>query len=356
MIEKIEIEGYKSIRAGVVHLNQVNILIGANGAGKSNFMQIFPFLNAIVSQQLNVYVARAGGAGNLLFSSDKVDADEIKIVIEDRSNQYDVSLLSTDEDRLFIANEYVGYYSDKKKYSTPYVEWINGGAFKSRLRNHGTKVSNYTFGMLSALKVYHFHNVGRKAKMHDLQPTSDNISLQSEGGNIAAVLLLIKDSAPGRYQLIEEMVRRVFTDFDRFFLREENGYVQLRWRKLGAERIFNSTIFSDGTMRFILLATLLLHPNLSGTIIVDEPELGLHPSAIHLLAALVHQASEDAQIIMATQSMDLLNEFQPEDILIAESKEGETAISRLDKEKLSEWLADYSLGQLWEKDVFGGNP
>ena len=131
-----------------------------------------------------------------------------------------------------------------------------------------------------------------------------------------------------------------------------------RSRHKNSDQYFDSGSFSDGTLRFIALATLFLQPKdyLPSVVLVDEPELGLHPYAIEILASLIRQAGESTQVIASTQSSLLLDHFDPEDVLVANRVGGGTHIERLARTQLQDWLEDYSLGQLWEKNEFAGRP
>jgi predicted ATPase len=91
-------------------------------------------------------------------------------------------------------------------------------------------------------------------------------------------------------------------------------------------------------------------------VLIDEPELGLHPYAINLLAEMIKQVAETKQIIVSTQSVELLNAFEPEDIIVVEREQGATVLKRLDSEELGDWLEDYTLGELWKRNILGGRP
>lgn len=134
--------------------------------------------------------------------------------------------------------------------------------------------------------------------------------------------------------------------------------IALRWREAGHDEDFNCHQLSDGSLRFIALATLLLQPesNLPAIVIIDEPELGLHPYAITLLASMIHHASQYRQVIVATQSPALLDHFQPDDVIVVERPGRETEFKRLEPAALAEWLEEYTLSELWDKNVFGGRP
>jgi predicted ATPase len=189
----------------------------------------------------------------------------------------------------------------------------------------------------------------------------DNRFLRPDGANLAAFLYYLHLKRPDSYSLIRRTIQRVAPFFEDFVLeplRLNEKMIQLEWRHVGSEDYFDASSLSDGTLRFMALATLFLQPEelRPSIILVDEPELGLHPYAITLLASLVKQASVNSQVILSTQSSLLLDHFEPEDVLVAERVNGSTQIRRLEPEPLKVWLDDYSLGQLWEKNEIGGRP
>ncbi len=187
----------------------------------------------------------------------------------------------------------------------------------------------------------------------------DNRFLREDGSNLASFLYLLRERHIASYRLIRSTIRQVAPFFDDFTLKplELNpDTIRLEWRHRNSDAYFDVSSLSDGTLRFMALTTLLLQPvKLRPEIILlDEPELGLHPYAIAMLAAMMRSASTETQIVAATQSPTLLDHFEPEDVLVAERVGGETRLNRLEAEPLREWLEDYSLGQLWEKNHFGG--
>jgi predicted ATPase len=185
----------------------------------------------------------------------------------------------------------------------------------------------------------------------------DNVMLHGNAANLAAVLMRMETANPSNFSQIAETVRQVAPFFGEFVLREvAAGQTQLLWKDRHSDLVYYPNQLSDGTLRYICLATLLLQPNPPYTVIIDEPELGLHPYAIKLLASLLHEAAERCQVIVSTQASLLLDELTPEQVIVVNQHDGESTLERLDPEKLADWLQEYTLGQLWEKNELGGLP
>ncbi len=211
-----------------------------------------------------------------------------------------------------------------------------------------------------AVVLYHFHDTSAEAGVRRPGELNDNQALRPEGANLAAFLWNLRDSNPLQAARIRDAVRLAAPFFDDFLLRPMTHaphLIQLEWRQKGSDFPFRAVHLSDGTLRFICLATALLQPVPPSTILVDEPELGLHPHAIELLAALFRKASSTggSQIIVSTQSAALLSEFAPEDVVVVERERGESVFRRLDVAQLAEWLEEYGLGELWQKNVLGAS-
>ena len=212
---------------------------------------------------------------------------------------------------------------------------------------------------LKSWRVYHFHDTSETAAVKQPHDLSDSRYLRPDAANLGAFLHLLRQTHPDRYKRIRETIRLVAPFFDDFLLESmpnSSGQIQLEWRQINSSATFRAHHLSDGTLRFICLATLLLQPNPPSTLIIDEPELGLHPYAITVLAALIHETALLTQLIVSTQSSALLDEFEPEDVVVVERKEGASTFKRLDKEMLREWLESYSLGELVRKDVIESGP
>ena len=346
-LDNITIRGFKSIKAvEQLKLNPVNVLIGANGSGKSNFLEVFTLLRAVVHGRLRQFVTRSGGAERVLhFGSRTTEEVDVAVVFDDDS-WYALTMEPTFfDDRLVLVHQSAS----------------KGPVFLPGSYSDDVPVLIRDFMDVDPWVSYHFHDTSRASPMKKTADLHDNRFLRPDGSNLAAFLYLLELKYPGSYQQIKRTVQMAAPFFDDFALSPQalnEAKILLEWRHKGSDAYFSASSLSDGTLRFIALTTLLLQPESlrPSVILLDEPELGLHPYAITLLAAMVKSASVDCQVIMATQSPTLLDYFEPEDVIVANRINGEARFERLDAERLEVWLEDYSLGQLWEMNDLGGRP
>jgi predicted ATPase len=319
-IQSITIEGFNSIRSiRDLPLRPINILIGANGSGKSNFLEAFRFLGEANEGHVDSYVAYYNGANKILHFGSKTTR---KIHVVTRSSN--------------------GFFLDAN-YSYTVDDGLSGATSSGGFIRSGP-----TFNL------FQFHDTGNFSPFKNTNQLDDNRSLRANGSNLAAYLYLLSKRYRDSYESIRKVVQQVAPFFDDFQLAPlalNPDTIKLEWRHKNSDQYFNASSFSDGTLRFIALATLFLQPVelRPSVILVDEPELGLHPYAIGLLASLIREASKETQVIAATQSSLLLDYFDPEDVLVADLVDDATAVRRLEADRLADWLKEYSLGQLWEK-------
>lgn len=364
-LDYITIRGFKSIASiDRLSLRPVNLLIGPNGSGKSNFVGAFAFLHAIREGKLQEYVVRSGGAEKLLHFGSKTTSEIFfRLSFAKEVNQYALTLAPTADDGLVATGEVVSYWEkwtvpDPLNCSLPPAQRGREAGISDP---NGVPVAGWISRRLGELKLYHVHDTSSSSPMRKTAKVDNNRFLSPDGSNLAAFLYYLREKHEASYNLIRKTVQRVAPFFDDFLLsplKLNPDDIKLEWRHTRSDQYFDASSLSDGTLRFIVLATLFLQPKQyrPSLILVDEPELGLHPFAIEILASLVKQASVETQVIVSTQSSLLLDHFEPEDVLVANRVEGATQISRLDSAQLTTWLNEYSLGQLWEKNELGGRP
>lgn len=367
MLERIALTGYKSFRELDLSLGPVNVLIGANGSGKSNFIGLFKMLNRMMDGELQVYVAQAGGADQILHYGRK-QTNHIELELWFRAGQalangYSCQLQPA-EDRLLVRRE-TTFFHDRQKYNRPYQDLRHASLLEESQLPHWARqsggIARHVYSAMRSWQLYHFHDTSETARLKQMGDLLENRHLLPDAANLAAYLYLLREQFPQHYRSIIETIRLAAPFFGDFILRPHPfnpEKIRLEWRERGSDLTFGPNAFSDGTLRFICLTTLFLQPaeNLPATIILDEPEIGLHPYAIVLLAEMIHSVSEQTQVILATQSVSLVNQFEPHEILVVDRTEGLSTIRHLQEEEIARWLDEYGLGDLWEKNLLGGRP
>ncbi len=364
-LKEIKISGYKSLGTDIqpidLEMSNLNIIIGANGAGKSNFISFFQMLSNMMTGALQIYVGKNGSSESMLqFGSKRTKMISATLVFQNDkfTNTYEFSLVKAVNDTLIFAEEAIG--DGKNRY-----ELSSGQKESFLLTNEASHASERAVrAILSGCKTFQFHDTSSEAHIRSAANIDNNRFLMSDGGNVAAYLYMLKMKHGQYYKRIVDYVRYVMPSFHDFFLEPQllnPQWIKLQWVENGnREYVFGPEHFSDGILRFIALATLFLQPPelLPQVIFVNEPELGLHPQAIDVLASMVKKAAESTQVIMATQSPRLLDSFEYKDIIVAEKDKetGCTMLNRLKEDDVKIWLEDYSLSQVWEKNIIGGQP
>jgi predicted ATPase len=363
LLKRITISGFKSFSSDehTIEFGDVSVLIGANGAGKSNLVSFFKMLGYMMTAALQQYIGQQGGANSILnFGCKHTPKMTAKMEFEN-GHIYEFTLVGATQDTMMFTDEII--HDSDFTYTFP-----------SGLKESGLKSDEYQnvtpaimiSTVLSNCKVYQFHDTSATSHIRNSSYINQNDFLYSDGGNLAAFLFGLKENETTLpyYKKIVRHIKRVFPDFRDFALHpsaRNNNYIMLDWvgnnsleYKLGAHQL------SDGTIRFMALAALLLQQpeNLPSVIVLDEPELGLHPSAIVELASMVKIACQHTQVVLATQSPALLDEFTPEQITVIEldpvSKS--SIFKRFTEDDLKFWLEDYSLSEIWDKNILGGKP
>ena len=359
-LDRIVIEGYKSIRACDLTLGPLNVLVGPNGAGKSNFVSALGLLGAIVNGNLQLTVARSGGASTLLHGGPKL-TEYLILETYFGQNGYLAQLGPGSRDELIFERESALFLGEG--FANPLVEELGRGILESNLLRVATerpgRVADHCLRAMRDWKVFHFQDTSPQAAVKQKQLIDNNESLDSNAANLAPFLFRLRETDRDSYNRIVDSVRLVAPYFREFRLQPDrinNDRIQLEWQQVGSDGYFNGHALSDGTLRFICLSTLLLQPQPPSVIIIDEPELGLHPFAITQLAGMFRAATNEHQLIVSTQSVTLLNQLDLGEIVVVEQHYGESSFERPDIDSLQQWLSEYAIGELWEKNVLGGRP
>ena len=357
-VSSISVSGYKSIRElKDFKLDNLNVLIGANGAGKSNFINLFRLLNQMYEQQLQLYVQKQGGPDALLHFG-RGTSERLHAEFYFSANGYKFDLVPTADNRLIFESERSWFGGVFKPTNSSYV--LGKGHAESHLKDAKDDYSHYVRGSVSNWRVYHFHDTSDTAKVKQRHASNDNLRLKPDAANLAAYLRMLQDKHQAEYQRIIETIRLVMPFFDDFVHRPDDPeYVELEWTQKGKpDTPFKAHMLSDGSLRFICLTALLLQPVslLPDTILIDEPELGLHPYAIAVLVDVFKQVAEDKQLIVSTQSVELVNGLSPEDVIVVDQEDGVSTFRRYTEDELSGWLTEYSMGEIWKRNILGGRP
>ncbi|WP_315274137.1 AAA family ATPase [Selenomonas sputigena] len=368
-LEKLALSGYCSydndLEKNSLVFDRVNVIVGANGAGKSNLISFLEMVAYMMTGGFRRYVAIHGGAQSLMYFGRKC-TKQINGFIACKNeggnvqDEYSFSLEANASGQLFFSREEMQYW-DKENYERPYIQDLGVGHSESNMLASTKDPVKIFRNYLKQIRVFHFNDTSMAARIRNGGSAADNAYLRSDGGNIAAFLYRMREENLKHYQRVQRYVKTVLPQFQDFYLEEDiGGNIALRWQIAGDEGILGTNQLSDGSLRFIALTTLLLQPadHAPATIILDEPEIGLHPYALAILADEVRMASKISQIIISTQSPLFLNYFKPEEIITAEydADKQSSRLRRHTQEELAEWLNEYSLGELWEKNVLGGMP
>ena len=346
------------------------MLIGPNGAGKSNVIRFFDMLSWMLrSRRLTEFVARQGGADDQLFGGSKITPQlsaEVAVRTDVGINEYGFTLARAHPDRFLFTDERFRFSRQDLDSTAPWNH-LDAGDGESRLVEAAQspeyggrqKTAKVVMRLLRDIAPYQFHDTSESSVFKQKWDVSDALRLRSSGGNLAPILYRLEREYFSAYEQICRYIKWILPVFDRFDLEEETGRVYLRWKATNRDRSMGAYLTSDGSLRFFALVTLLNLPEemLPSVVLFDEPELGLHPEAVALVGGMIRSMAHDRQIVVATQSPLLVDEFGLDEIQVLELRDGRTDIKTLNPGEYDEWVAnDYTNGQLWQKNLLGGNP
>ena len=371
-IESVRIRGFRSFAdVELSNLRNANVLIGANGSGKSNFIRFFEMMSWMLrSRRLGEFVERHGGADDQLYRGNSVTPRmeaELALRTAAGRNDYRFALVHAHPDRFIFTEEAFRFTGDGFPTEAPWQHVPSGKSEAAIVdvahavppRGVNPTTARVIVHLLQGCAVYQFHDTSDTSNFKKRWEADDNNQLRTHGGNLAAVLHRLEQEDVRRFDLICRHVRRVLPVFDRFEVDESYGKVSLRWKAVGTDKTFGAHLTSDGSLRFFALVTLLNLPPemLPNVLLLDEPELGLHPAASGLVGDMIKSLATDRQIIVATQSPLLVDTFDLDEIVVLDAQDGRTMFRRLDAEEYKQWLDEgFMPGEMWQKNLIGGRP
>ena len=373
-VDSIRILGFRSLaHVELCRMGRLVAMIGPNGCGKSNVIRLFEAMHSMLgSRRLANFVGEHGGGDDQLFNGSKVTPRvEVGVTLRVAATDYydyRFALQYGSDDRLLFAEEAYRLRDDERKN----VEWqqieSSKGGVESDLvalghRSHPatihTRVAGNIVRLLGGCRAYQFHDTSRASGFRKPCDFQDHQGLATDGRNLAAVLLRLEREDRQRYELICKHIGRVLPDFDRFDLQETRGKVSLRWASANSDKTLGAHLTSDGSLRLFALVTLLNLPSqmLPTVVLVDEPELGLHPAGIALVGGMIKALSYRKQVVVATQSPLLIDAFDLDEVMVLESDNDGTRARALASDEYREWIDEGFLpSQLWQRNVLGGYP
>jgi predicted ATPase len=372
-LQSVSIEGFKSIRSlKDFSLNPgLNVLIGANGAGKSNFLNFFHLLKHMDERELDQYVKKMGRADSFFFQGASV-TKEIKARLSLEFLEFSFTLLPTLDGSLIVESTRMS--SVRRELSEtckpPDPSDVKNQALGAKFDDlkgvsapPNPAVPYGSIGeFLELCQICDFRDTAPFSSLRKDASVCNDKKFLADGSNLPAFLLSLQKGESGVYRKIRTAVKLIMPGFDDFALEPEENealndkFVRLRWRQKGSGHLFQPWQMSDGSLRFLALSVALLQPNPPTLIVIDAPELSLHPESLATLAGFMHEAAYNSQLIVTTQSPDLLNAMEPEDVVTVNMRNGESIFERLNRADLADWLNDYTIGDLWWKKVIQAGP
>jgi predicted ATPase len=349
-VSQIKINGYKSIKSCNLKLKELNVLIGPNGGGKTNFIDFFQLLNHLFDSDLQAYIAKSHGADELLRFGREV-TPQLSGEFSMGTKKYGFTLEPTPDDKMLFADEFIG--SEESC-----VRHIGSGHFETRINDYDDQVARIN------CRVFHFQDLGRDSRIMLPQPLdADNKKLSHDAGNLASYLYYLRENYNKNYNIIVKRIQVVAPFFVDFYFNifndhENREMVELKWLERGYEKPHKLRNFSTGTLSFACLMTVLKSPReISDDIVLfDEPDLNLHPAGLRVFANILKVAKNYTQVIISTNSSEMLNQFEVEDLIVADRSGGATFLSRIDRDEIDEWAQHCTLSQIWENNIIGGRP
>jgi predicted ATPase len=385
--DSIQVQGFRRLRDFHLRLEPLNVMIGANGSGKTSLLEVFSLLAASASGGLKETIHNLGGVNLNLTASEYSDtsaAEEMRFGLEksvpgNAPLKYSVSLRQAGANYQ-IPNESFTQHQDvtkpgpHKHFDAGYgdVRYYDPAARKLVIPawEHDPQESALSQvpkmyqapedfrKTLASSTHYHGLDVGSRAPVRLPQPMREAKLPGRDGEDLVSCLYWMREAGPDRFETIQDTIRAAFPGFERLnFPPVAAGTLALTWKEKGMKHPFFMHQLSEGTLRFLWLVTLLYSPGLTGVTMIDEPEVSLHPELLSILADCLREASQRTQLIIATHADRLVRFLSPGDVVVMDVQEdGTTRATRAIDLNLDAWLDDYTLDQVWQHGTLGGRP
>jgi predicted ATPase len=338
-----------------IELLPLNVIIGQNASGKSNFIDVIKLLRSLPQDKgLINLISKSGGINEWIWKGVKTnDFLEIEVQISwlFQLTTYKIRIVEALQ-RLGIESEQIiekGHTVNRNRTTKAEDSILSVNETNYR----GASYSTVRAAFLN-LAIYSDLQITRKSEIRSPKPSDAlNDFLAEDGSNLA--LILDNLNYRGKKPEIMRNLQKFYPQFTDYLTTTQGGTIQLHLRE-GDYNPISAYRLSDGTLRYLCLLAILCHPEPPPLICIEEPETGLHPDILPTIAELMKEASQRTQLIVTTHSDILVSAFSdmPEAVLVCEKDEDGTHFKRLEAEKLKAWLDEYSLGDLWLKGEIGG--
>ena len=385
--ERIHVQGFRRLHDVDLKLRPLNVLIGANGCGKTSLLDVFTLLSASASGELKATLGEYGGLDPNLTALSSIPGEKapfMRFELDRTSDdfpvvKYAISLKARGTAYHIPEERLTQHIDESKPEPMKHIESTHGRVRYFDPGEKGLKAPEWehdpTESALSqVLKMYqqperfrqvlgsstHYHvlDVGVRAPVRLPQKMQEASLPGQDGEDLLPCLYWMREAAPERFEVIEDTLRVAFPAFERLnFPPVASGMLAMSWKETTSKSPFFAHQLSEGTLRFLWLVTLLYSPGLTEVTLIDEPEVSLHPELLSILADCMRDAARRTQLIVATHADRLVRFLKPEEVVTFDvEEEGASTATRAEDLDLDAWLKEYTLDQVWQHGRMGGRP
>lgn len=380
--EHISIKGFRRLFSIDVEMRPLSVMIGANGVGKTSFLEIFSLLAESAKGQLQSKISELSGLSQIV-TRDKADSVTLSLSMPVQNHQplqyclklatkgqfYDISLETLTQQRNPSASEPFKYIDshglDIKYYSTEHGKLFRPNWEHNPLETSLSQVPKMyqePENLRKKLASCAFYrswelNLAPRSPVRMPQAMRPAKLPGANGEDLVSCLYYLRETDPDRFEIVEDTLAAAFPDFERLsFPPVAAGTLAMTWKDKNFSQPLYMDQLSEGTLRFLWLVTLLQSRDLTAVTLIDEPEVSLHPELLQLLVHVMREASQRTQLIVATHSDRLIRFLEPKEVLVCDAEDGLTTLNSAEKLDLEKWLEEYSLDEIWAMNLMGGRP